>query len=158
MLFEMLSIIFQSFLIQGHLTLFILLATLIPIIKDKLGSLNTSQNYRSIAISSLVLKIFDWIVLVPFGESLGLDEFQFAYQPGCSTTMCTWSVIETINYFTRNGSNVFSCCMDMSKAFDLVKHSLLFNKLILAGLPPIFIRLLMFVYIKQYANVKWNNS
>ena len=58
----------------------------------------------------------------------------------------------------RNGSDVFTCCMDMTKAFDLVKHSLLFNKLLDAGLPLIFLRLLMFVYMKQYANVKWNNE
>ena len=48
--------------------------------------------------------------------------------------------------------------MDMSKAFDLVKHSLLFTKLMHAGLPLIFLRLLLFVYLKQYANVKWNGS
>ena len=46
----------------------------------------------------------------------------------------------------------------MTKAFDLVKHSLLFSKLLDAGLPLIFLRLLMFVYMKQYANVKWNNE
>ena len=39
-----------------------------------------------------------------------------------------------------------------------VKHSLLFNKLLLAGLPPIFLRLLMFIYMNQYANVKWNST
>ena len=48
--------------------------------------------------------------------------------------------------------------MDMTKAFDLVKHSVLFKKLIQAGLPLIFVRLLLFIYMKQYANVKWNNS
>ena len=58
----------------------------------------------------------------------------------------------------RNGSDVYTCCMDMTKAFDLVKHSLLFSKLLDAGLPLIFLRLLMFVYMKQYANVKWNNE
>ena len=157
-LFELLSIAIQSFLIHGHITLFLLLATLIPLIKDKLGSINSSKNYRSIAISSLVLKLFDWIILTLYGVTLGLDELQFAYQPGCSTTMCTWSVVETISYFMRNGSNIFSCCMDMTKAFDLVKHSLLFNKLLLAGLPTIFLRLLMFIYMNQYANVKWNSK
>ena len=141
--FELLSLAIQCFLIHGHISLFLLLATLIPIIKDKLGSINSSKNYRSIAISSLILKIFDWVVLILFGTALGLDELQFAYQPGCSTTMCTWSVVETISYFMRNGSDVYTCCMDMTKAFDLVKHSLLFSKLLDAGLPLIF---LMFVY------------
>ena len=123
-----------------------------------MGSINTSKNYRSIAISSLILKLLDWIILVIYGDVLGVDQLQFAYQPGCSTTMCTWTVVETIDYFLRNGGEVFSCMMDMTKAFDLVKHSLMFKKLLDAGLPVIFIRLLIFIYINQFANVRWDGS
>ena len=157
-LYQLLSIAIKSFLLHGHITTFLLLATLIPLIKDKLASINSSKNYRSIAISSLVLKMIDWIVLLLYGETLGLDELQFAYQAKCSTTMCSWMVIETISYFVRNGSEVFTSCMDMTKAFDLVQHSLLFRKLIDAGLPDIFIRLLLVIYLNQFANVNWNNS
>ena len=157
-LFEKLSLSFKSFLIHGHITYFLLLATLLPIIKDKLASINVSKNYRSIAISSLVLKLLDWIILILFGDVLGVDQLQFAYQPGCSTTMCTWTVVETIDYFLRNGGEVFGCMMDMSKAFNMVKHSLLFRKLLVAGLPAIFIRLLIFIYVNQFANVSWDGS
>ena len=157
-LFELLATVFRSFLIHGHFTIFLLLATLIPIIKDKLGSINSSRNYRSIAISSLTLKIFDWLLLDLFGASLGLDELQYAYQSGCSTVMCTWSVLETISYFARNGSDVYVCCMDMSKAFDTVRHSILFRKLMKVGISSIFLRLLIFIYVNQYANVKWNGT
>ena len=48
--------------------------------------------------------------------------------------------------------------MDMTKAFDMVKHSLLFKKLISAGLSIIFVRLLIFIYINQFANVNWNGT
>ena len=48
--------------------------------------------------------------------------------------------------------------MDMTKAFDLVKHSILFKKVWKKGLSVIFIRLLMFIYRMQYANVKWNGE
>ena len=135
-----------------------LLATFIPSINDKLGNITLSKNYRSIAISSLTLKVFDWILLILFGGKLQLDELQFAYQKGCSTTMCTWSIVETTNYFLRNGSDVFICCMDMTKAFDLLKHSKLFIKLFNSGIPPIFLRLIFVVYRDQFANVRWNGS
>ena len=46
----------------------------------------------------------------------------------------------------------------MTKAFDLVKHSLLFKKLLAAGLSDIFIRMMLFVYVMQYANVRWNGE
>ena len=157
-LFNHLSLAIKSYLIHGHVTVFLLLATLVPIIKDKLGSIHSSKNYRSIAISSLILKLIDWIILLLFGVTLGLDDLQFAYQPGCSTTMCTWAAVETISYFLRNGSEVYTCCMDMTKAFDLVRHSSLFRKLIQAGLSIIFVRLLLFVYTMQYANIRWNGQ
>ena len=88
-LFRHLSIALQSFLVHGHVTLFLLLATLVPIIKDKLGSISSSKNYRSIAMSSLILKLLDWVILLLFGDSLGVDQLQFAYQARASTTMCT---------------------------------------------------------------------
>ena len=48
--------------------------------------------------------------------------------------------------------------MDMTKAFDLVKHSILFRKLWIKGLSVIFLRLLLFIYMMQIANVKWNGD
>ena len=78
----------------------------------------------------------------------------------CSTTMSTWMVIESISYFTWNGSDIFTCAMDMTKAFDmvqpestLVQHSLMFKKLINLRFSLIFTRLLIKMYTPQYANV-----
>ena len=45
-----LSLIFKSFLIHGHISIFLLLCALVPIIKDKLGDKTSSSNYRAIAI------------------------------------------------------------------------------------------------------------
>ena len=117
-LYELLSVIIKSFLIHGHVSQVLLLATLVPIIKDKIGNIGSSNNYRSIAISSLILKILDWVILLLFGHILELDDRQFSYQEKCSTTMCTWLVIETIDYFLRKGGEVFTSLM--TKAFDLV--------------------------------------
>ena len=72
--------------------------------------------------------------------------------------MCTWAVVETIGYFMRNGSEVYTCTMDMTKAFDLVKHSLLFGKLLRSGIPAIFVRVLLYIYMMQSANVKWDGE
>ena len=65
-----------------HVTQFLLLATYVPIINDKLECIISSKNYRSIAISSLILKMIDWIIILIFGDKLGLHDLQFAYQPG----------------------------------------------------------------------------
>ena len=152
------AIILRSFLTHGHISSIILTSIIMPLIKDKLGDNQNSDNYRSIALSSIILKILDWVFLTLFKDQLKLDELQFAYQKNCSTTMCTWLVVETIGHFRRNGSEVFSCFMDMKKAFDMVQHSLLFEKLAKRNIPYIYLRLLLVMYRSQNARVKWGES
>ena len=48
--------------------------------------------------------------------------------------------------------------MDMTKAFDNVKHSVLFPKLVDKDIPAVFIRLLVVMYEKQVAYVRWNGT
>ena len=72
--------------------------------------------------------------------------------------MCTWLAIETIDYFQRHGSEVFVGVLDMTKAFDNVRHSELFSKVMQRGIPPIHIRLVIDMYVKHKANVNWNNT
>ena len=79
-------------------------------------------------------------------------------QANCSTTQCTWAALETIDYFLKRGSEVFTIATDMSKAFDLALHSKMFLKIFQAKLAPILGRLLMFIYRNQEANVLWNSS
>ena len=50
------------------------------------------------------------------------------------------------------------CTMDMTKAFDMTMHSLLFSKMFEAGIDYVFLRLLIFIYTEQYANVRWNGQ
>ena len=84
-LYKALYITFKSFVSHGHVSEFLLLCTLIPLIKNKMGDITSSDNYRSIAISSLILKIFDNIILSTFKENLQLYELQFGYQAEVST-------------------------------------------------------------------------
>ena len=121
---EFIALMLKSFLIHNYIPQFMLLSTLVPIIKDKLGSINISKNYRSVCVKSLILKQLDWIMISLFGEALGFPDLQFAYQSGVSANMCSWGVAETVSYFLRNGSEVFGCSMDKSKAFDMCRFSI----------------------------------
>ena len=107
----------------------------------------------------MIIKLFGWVIILLYQDNLRLDVLQFNYQLNynCSTSMCSWMAIETIDYFLRNNSEVFICTMDMTKAFDNVNHSKLFQKLLQRDFPPIMIRFLMYVYEIQVATVKWNN-
>ena len=151
------TLMFKSFLTHGFIPRNILLSSLQPIIKDKLGSKCVSSNYRAIGGSSMILKLFDIIILNMFSESLTLAEEQYGFQSKSSTTLCSWTVKETINYFLNRDTPVFACFLDMTKAFDLVNYTELFDKL-KSRISPLFLRLLAYVYSYQRYNVKWNNS
>ena len=56
--------LFKWFLATGKIPAFLLLCTLVPIVKDNLDEIATSDNYRAIAIGSLLLKWFDWLILI----------------------------------------------------------------------------------------------
>ena len=154
---EFIALMLKSFLIHNYIPQFMLLSTLVPIIKDKLGSINISKNYRSVCITSLILKQLDWIMISLFGEALGFHDLQFAYQSGVSANMCSWGVIETVSYFLRNGSEVFGCSMDKSKAFDMCKFSIVFRKLF-NKISHIFLRIIIFMYVNQFSNVRWDSE
>ena len=144
-----------AMLIHGHIPKIFLLCNLIPIVKNNNESKLSSNNYRLIAISSLLLKLFDHVILELSHQNLIPSPQQFGFQSGVSTTMCTWSLTETINFFRNRGGPVFLCLMDLTKAFDHVKFSLLFKKLS-GKVAPILMRLLIFSYLNQECQVLWN--
>ena len=129
-----------------HVSKFLLSSSLIPLVKDRFGDITVSRNYRSIAISSLICKLIDIIIIALNGDVFRTDELQCGFQSESSTSMCTWLTIETIGYYNRNETNVYGCLMDLSKDFDKVHHSKLLAKLVEKGLPPIICRLLMAMY------------
>ena len=158
LLYDHLAIVIKAFVIHGHVTESLLVATLVPIVKDKLAELCSSKNYRSIAISSLILKLLDWIILINYGHLLKSNEFQFGFQELSNTSLCSWVVYETIDQYLRNGSMVYGCLLDCTKAFDTVEHSLLFQKLLDAKIPKIIVRMLITIYRRQTANVRWKGK
>ena len=101
-LFENLAILIKSCSIHGYMSEIFLLATLVPLVKDKLSDLTVSKNYRSIAVSSLILKIVDWVIIILYGEDLKFDDFQFSYQGNSSPSLCSWIDLETISMYLRN--------------------------------------------------------
>ena len=79
----------KLFISHGSVPFFVLLCTLIPLVKDNLGDITASENYRAIAGGSLLLKLLDIVILQLEGDKLNFDQMQFAYQRKASTTMCS---------------------------------------------------------------------
>ena len=58
--------------------------------------------------------------------------------------------------YNRNGSNVYSCLLDASKAFDKIHYGKLFNVLLRKDVPFCIIRILLDAYTRRQARVLWN--
>ena len=132
----------------------LLLSKLVPVPKNKRGIKSDSSNYRAIAISSLLGKIFDLIVLTEQCKSLQTDKLQFGFKQRSSTVICTALLKDTIEYYTENGSDCYLLLLDASKAFDHVEYVKLFNILRDRGLCPIVLRLIINMYTNQELQVK----
>ena len=112
------------------------------------------DSYRAIAGASQLLKLFEYVILIVWGDDLVTDSMQFGFKKGVSTTQCTWLVNEVATYFMRRGTAVAACLLDCSKAFDKCRFDKLFQKLIKKGLPAVVVRVLIFAYEEQQGWVK----
>ena len=87
------------------------------------------------------------------------SDLQFGFKSGFSTTLCTGVMKAVINCYLNNGSKVYGCLINASKAFDLpVDHCILIDKLERGMTKPV-VRLLLHWYItlSNYAFVGWGD-
>ena len=125
---------------------------------DGKKSANDVNNYRGITLSSILLKVFDKIIIKLHSNILNTSDMQYGFKKKHSTTQCTFVVEEIIQYYKNRNSNVYVLMLDASKAFDRVNYLKLFNILIGKGLCMLLVRTLLFMYINQLVSIKWGNS
>lgn len=129
--------------------------TLVPIPKKRNINSSYSANYRGIASSSVLGKIYDIIILTRYNDKLISSDLQFGFKAHHSTNHCTMVLKETIAYYTKNQTNVFCTFLDVSKAFDKVHYGKLFRLLIKRRLPVVIIRTLVNIYMGNFIRVNW---
>ena len=155
--FNLLAMVYRSWIIHGTVSLPLLACAFLPLVKGRKDPAKI-DSYRAIAGSALLLKLFDKVILLIWGHFLASGSLQFSYKSGTGTTQCSWMVMEVAQHFLKRGTPCMVTVLDCSKAFDMVKFSTLFRKLATAGLPPIIVRVLVFVYEEQFAWVKWGKA
>ena len=111
---------FESYMIPETLKSGIIL----PLLKGKGAKANNKDNYRGITSFPTLCKIFEMISLNRLDNIVAhkgfFSEMQFGFQEGVGCTEAPFTILETINHMLERGSKVFSCFLDVRKAFDTV--------------------------------------
>jgi len=153
-----LCILFNLFIQCSYLPPSFMHSVIIPLVKNKSGDLSSADNYRAIAISTAISKLFEGVVASEVYSYCDTDKYQFGFKKGHSTTLCTDVLKKTVDYYVNRGSYVFACFIDFSKAFDRVNYWKLFNKLLDDGINSGIVAILAFWYSNQLLCVRWQNT
>ena len=75
-----------------------------------------------------------------------------------STTIATLILKDVVNHYLSKGPDVYCCFIDASKAFDRIRHDLLFDILSERSINPLMLRALIDSYERQTVCTKWQNA
>ena len=153
----LLSLLFTLCLSHGYLPPAMIETTIVPIVKNKCGNITDSNNYRPIALATIVSKLFESVILMKCEQYLTTSANQFGFKTGHSTDLCIYALKKFIEHYKSRNTTVFVTFLDASKAFDRIDHWLLFKKLISKDVPLFRIRLLVYWYSHQQMCVRWGN-
>jgi hypothetical protein len=130
-----------------------------PITKDNnvRGKAMLVDDFRGIAISPIISKIFESCILDRFKVFLTSDDNQYGFKNSLVCTHAIYAVRKIVDRFITNGSTMNLCSLDLSKAFDKVNHHALFIKLMNRCVPINLLRLLESWYSNCHTCIKWNS-
>ena len=159
LLFDYVCILFNAMICHSYAPPSFIKSSIIPIPTGTKATLTDSDKYRSIAISSILSKVLDYVIIDNQKLALQTSDYQFGFKSKSSTVLCTTMVTETIQYYTENGcKSVFLLLLDASKSFDKVVFHMLFNELIKKNVCTKIIKLLLYKYTNQDCDVQWDGA
>ena len=154
----LLAMCFTGMLMHGILPDHMLSVLLVPVVKEKTGKISSIDNYRPIALASVLSKVLERVLLERMQEYIVSTDEQFGFKSKHSTDMCVYALKEAVSKYSKHNSTMFTCFLDASRAFDRINHGKLFIKLKERGVPSYLIRILHFWYSHQRMQVRWGDT
>ena len=118
-----------------------------PLVKNKCGDLSDTSNYivyRPIAISCIVSKILENVILQRIEEYLWTTDNQFGFKAHHSIDLCVYALTKFIEYLKNRSTSVYVAFLDASKAFDKINRWQIFKKLIERQMPLYLVTILCY--------------
>ena len=100
-------LLFNSMITHGYIPNAFSLSTMIPIVKNKHGDISTIDNHRAIALSNILGKLPDRIIINSQQTPLMTSFLQFGFKEKKSTVMCSAILLEVLHYYTNKNSSVY---------------------------------------------------
>ena len=123
-LWNLLFILYQEYFCQFSVPKNIKKGIILPLFKGKGAKANNKDSYRGITLFPTLCKSFEMVLLnrlEKFAADRGyFSELQFGFREGVGCIEASFTTLEAINHMLERGSKVFSCFLDVRKAFDTV--------------------------------------
>ena len=157
-LIVILSRLFHLIVLSRHIPTAFGYSYIVPIPKGTVG-INKPLNcddFRGIAISPIISKIFEYCFLNKLDIFLCSSSNQFGFKKGLGCNHAVYTVRKIVDKLIKGGNTVNMCSVDLSKAFDKVNHHGLLIKLMKRKLPVTFLEIIERWFSLCYSVVKWN--
>ena len=85
-------IVINAMIVHGYMPKSAMDSVIVPILKDKKGSINDKFNYRPIAMTTVFSKLFESVILNKYADLLMSLDNQFGLKAGSSSDQCFYYV------------------------------------------------------------------
>lgn len=152
MLVPVLTRLFNRILAEKQIPLSFKTGIITPVLKKGKDS-ELMETYRGIKVSPVLGKAFEYSIL----NKLNLEHsgHHFGFTSGLSPTMAGLLVREAKTEAIQNRNPVFLATLDSQKAFDVVHHTILKDKLAKTNIPSDIWIIIKNLYTGISSKVKW---
>ncbi|MFM2332659.1 MAG: hypothetical protein RIQ74_1491, partial [Pseudomonadota bacterium] len=150
--------LFNLMVLCGHIPAEFGLSYTVPLpkIADCRTKSMSCSDFRGIAISSILSKVFEYCILDRYKKFLTSSDHQFGFKKKIGCPHAIHTVKNIVNRFVDGGGTVSVCALDLSKAFDKVNHNALFIKLMKRRIPTELLNMLIRWLDNCSTCVKWD--
>ena len=128
---------------------------LTPVLKKSKDSTNL-DNYRGITVTPIIGKLFETVLLPRLSKNFEQSSQQYGFTKGLPPVMSALIVSGARAEAKLNPSApLFLMTLDSQKAFDIVNHTILLDKLYEAGVHPSLWSIVKDMYSGLTSKVKW---